>query len=161
MGAILSDCRKYRYQLSRDVDIFGQLTFGYFGVNPSTANENVDDATVKKWIGFTKANDGSQFIVANVFAYRATNVNDLAKTEDPIGIDNDRYIDDVITEADILVPCWGSRDKLPKSLHHRLDTILERLKASGKPVKTFGLCASGDPKHPLMLAYDTKLIPIN
>jgi hypothetical protein len=29
---------------------------------------------------------------------------------------------------------------------------------SGKPVKVFGLTASGDPKHPLMLGYDTQLV---
>jgi len=29
---------------------------------------------------------------------------------------------------------------------------------SGKPVKVFGLTAGGDPKHPLMLPYDTPLV---
>ncbi len=60
---------------------------------------------------------------------------------------------------DVLVPCWGSRTKLPKSLHVHLDRLLEQLVASGKPVLAFGVTGSGDPKHPLMLGYSTKLVP--
>ncbi|WHI48961.1 DUF1643 domain-containing protein [Microbulbifer sp. VAAF005] len=86
MGATLSECHKYRYILSRKVDDFGGNVFAYFGVNPSTADETIDDQTVKKWIGFTAKNSGSRFVVGNVFAYRATEVNELASTEDPVGL---------------------------------------------------------------------------
>ncbi|MFH7094285.1 hypothetical protein ACHWI2_17055, partial [Klebsiella pneumoniae] len=65
----------------------------------------------------------------------------------------------IIRDADVLVPCWGSRTKLPKSLHVHLDRLLEQLVASGKPVLAFGVTGSGDPKHPLMLGYSTKLVP--
>lgn len=37
------------------------------------------------------------------------------------------------------------------------DTVLFMLLASGKPVMHFGLTKAGDPKHPLMLGYDTPL----
>jgi hypothetical protein len=57
----------------------------------------------------------------------------------------------------VLVPCWGSRTKLPKPLHIHLDRLFERLVSSGKPVMTFGVTGSGDPKHPLMLGYSTRL----
>ncbi len=30
-----------------------------------------------------------------------------------------------------------------------------------KPIMTFGLTNSGDPKHPLTLGYDTPLVPYN
>ncbi|WP_444897373.1 DUF1643 domain-containing protein [Microbulbifer sp. SSSA005] len=161
MGATLSECRKYRYILSRKVDDFGGKVFAYFGVNPSTADETIDDQTVKKWISFTAKNSGSRFVVGNVFAYRATEVNELASAEDPVGPDNDEYISKIINQADVLVPCWGSRDKLPKHLREHLDRVMSLLLASGKPVLCFGFTASGDPKHPMMLSYETKLVPID
>lgn len=161
MSAILSECRKYRYTLSRDVDMLGSRVFAYFGVNPSTADETLDDQTVKKWIGFTAKNTGSRFVVGNVFAYRATDVNELASVSDPIGPRNDKHITTLIEQADVLVPCWGSREKLPKALRYRLDEVMATLVASGKPVLCFGHTASGDPKHPMMLSYETPLVPID
>ncbi|CAJ2900305.1 Uncharacterized protein conserved in bacteria [Burkholderia pseudomallei] len=77
MSAIISQCGKFRYRLERDVQMDG-LTFAYFGINPSTADATLDDATVRKWIGFTKVNGGRRFIVGNVSAYRATDVKELA-----------------------------------------------------------------------------------
>ncbi|WP_232056561.1 DUF1643 domain-containing protein [Pseudoalteromonas sp. A25] len=97
-------------------------------------------------------------MVGNVFGYRATNVKELATVMDPIGSENFTHISDVIAEADILVPCWGSRTKLPKELRENLDNFMEMLIQSDKPVYCFGKTASQDPKHPLMLSYDTKLV---
>ncbi len=160
MSAKLSKCRQYRYQLSRNADMFGHLVFAYFGINPSTADEQEDDSTVKKWMGFTQLNNGKQFIVGNVFAYRATNIGELATASDPIGPDNDKHISSIIQEADILVPCWGSRKKVPDKLHKHLDQLMERLKDSGKPIKVFGWTKSRDSLHPLMLAYKTPLVDV-
>jgi len=161
MSAIMSSCRKYRYQLHRNVDIFGLKTFAFFGVNPSMADEFKDDRTVKRLIGFALRNEGKDFFVGNVCGYRDSDVTQLSSIEDPIGIDNDHHIDDIISKSDILVPCWGSRDKLPEQLHPRLDSILKKLHGSSKPVLSFGTTASGDPRHPLFLSYDTPLAQFN
>lgn len=160
MSALLSQCRTYRYQLCRDVDLFGDKIFAYFGINPSTADESVDDATVRRWIGFTERFNGKRFLVGNAFAYRATDVNELAMAVDPVGPDNDQNLKSIIQQADILVPCWGSRQKLPSDLRNRLNDVMGMLKGSGKPVMAFGFTESGDPKHPLMLSYETKLIEV-
>jgi len=157
--AILSDCRKYRYRLYRDVGLFGDKVIAYFGINPSTADESIDDATVRKWRGFTKRNEGKAFVVGNVFAYRATNVNELGRVPNPEGPENHAHVMAIIHEADVLVPCWGSRSKIPMELHSKIDDLLGVLLNSGKPVLCFGKTASGDPKHPLMLGYDTRLTP--
>jgi len=158
MPAILSECGQYRYALSRDIDMLGNQSIAYFGVNPSTADASNDDSTVKKWIQFSGLNKASAFTVANAFAYRSTDVRQLALVDDPIGPANDFHIDIIINEADILIPCWGSRHKLPERLRSRLDALSARLLASGKPVYCFGLTSSGDPRHPLMLPYSTELI---
>ena len=57
----------------------------YFGFNPSTADEFIDDATVRKCHGFSRRLHASRFIMGNVFAFRATDVNSLARVEDVIG----------------------------------------------------------------------------
>ncbi len=159
MSAILSSCRKFRYRLTRDVNKSGKVTIAYFGINPSTADEKKDDPTVRRWRGFTERNNGVKFIIGNVFAFRATDVGELARAEDPVGPENMLHIDGIISEADILVPCWGSRNKLPRELWGHLDMFVDKLNCSGKPVKCFGKTVSNDPKHPLMLSYDTPFIP--
>jgi hypothetical protein len=133
--------------------------YAYFGVNPSTADASVDDATVRKWIGFTKVFGGRKFIVGNAFAYRATDVRELAKVDDPYGDEIGDHVSQIIDDADILVPCWGDTGKVPPTLRGAFDVLMDALTSSGKPVLHFGLTKSGDPKHPLMLGYNTPLIP--
>jgi hypothetical protein len=153
MGAIFSHCGTWRYWLDRQIDMLGGPVYLFAGVNPSKADADLDDPTVRKWRGFVTRAGGSGFIAVNPFAFCATEVKELAKAADPIGPDNDRAIVAAIAQADILVPCWGSLDKLPKTLWPRVAAVRDMLLASGKPIKVFGLTASGDPKHPLMLGY--------
>lgn len=157
MSAIISTCGKYRYRLERTVGMEGPV-YAFFGVNPSTADANLNDATVRKWIGFTKVLGGSRFIVGNVFAYRATDVRQLAGVDDPYGDDIGDHVTDIIEESDILVPCWGNTSKVPPQLQGAFDVLMDALLSSGKPVRHFGLTKAGDPKHPLMLGYDTPLL---
>jgi hypothetical protein len=159
LTAIISDCGLYRYRLEREVQMDGP-TYAYFGINPSTADASIDDATVRKWIGFTKVLGGRRFIVGNVFAYRATDVRELAKASNPGGLENIPHLLRIAADADVLVPCWGNRDKVPRELRRRLDDVLAMLHATEKPVLHFGLTSSGDPKHPLMLGYSTPLTPL-
>lgn len=156
MSAILSPCGLYRYRLDRTVAMDGPV-YAFFGVNPSTADASVDDATVRKWIGFTKKWNGGRFIVGNVFAYRATDVKALAAVEDAFGDDIGEHITDIIEEADILIPCWGNETKVPPQLRFAFDVLMDKLLDSGKPVMHFGKTKDGSPKHPLMLGYDTLL----
>jgi hypothetical protein len=160
MSAIISPCGHFRLRLERDVAMEG-ITIAYFGVNPSTADASINDQTVGKWIGFTKINGGRRFIVGNVSAYRATNVKELAQVliTPAQHRENLDHIQQIIADADLLVPCWGRRDKAPKHMRNDFDMVLALLLTSGKPVRHFGLTAGGDPKHPLFLSYDTKLMP--
>ena len=157
-SAIFSDCGTYRYRLEREGLLPGSgKTVAFFGVNPSTADAVEDDATVRKWRGFTYRMGAGKFIVGNVFAYRSTNVRKLATCADPVGPLNRRYLFSIADDADVLVPCWGSRGKLPKQLRHYLDAFMADLLATGKPVMSYGVTKSGDPPHVLMLGYDTPL----
>ena len=157
MNAVISNCGMYRYRLDRTVSDSGPV-FAFFGVNPSTADASDDDATVRKWRGFVDRWGGSRFIVGNAFAYRSTDVRQLASSTDAFGDLVGEYITNIINEADILVPCWGNTSKVPPSLRYAFGELMDALVSSGKPVKCFGRTASGDPRHPLMLGYSTPLV---
>lgn len=160
MSAIISDCGMHRYRLDREVQEHG-VVIAYFGINPSTADASIDDATVRKWRGFTLRNGGRKFIVGNAFSLRSTDVRGLnGYSHYPIGKDQRRYIAEIIGDADMLVPCWGNTTKVNKELRHVISDLLKQLIASGKPVMHFGLTKSGDPIHPLMLGYSTSIKPL-
>lgn len=154
MSAIISPCGKYRYRLSRGIS--GKRV-GFIGVNPSTADATQDDATVRKWAGFASRWGYVGFDVGNLFAYRSTDVKALAHVDDPIGVANDAHLKELMVTVDAIVPCWGDRNKLPKELHWRIDRVKQLITLTAVPVFIFGLTKSGDPKHPLMLGYDTQL----
>jgi hypothetical protein len=158
VSAILSECGRYRYRLERTVASTGPV-YAFIGVNPSTADAELDDATVRKWKGFVSRWGGSRFIVGNVFGFRATDVKALARAADPTGADNAAHLNAIVADADIIIPCWGDRGKLPPRLRPSLDSTLSKLHRSDKPVMVFGFSKGGDPLHPLMLGYATALRP--
>lgn len=167
-SAVISPCGLYRYRLERDqiepitgvTSALQSQVVGFFGVNPSTADANVDDHTVRKWIGFCRRWAVPRFVVGNAFAYRATDVASLAGAEDPFGPDIGEHTTRIIEDVDILVPCWGDTSKVPPRLQFAFDVLLDALMSSGKPVLCFGTTRRGDPAHPLMLPYSCPLRPV-
>lgn len=158
MSAVLSPCGQYRFRLERTISMEGPV-YAFFGINPSTADANLDDATVRKWIGFCKRWGAARFLVGNVWPLRTPDVRHLATATRWLDImrENQKHILSMAVEADILVPCWGDRAKVPRAMHNELDELLALLRGTGKPLRHFGLTKGGDPKHPLMLGYDTQL----
>lgn len=157
MNAEISECGRFRYRLDRDVAEAG-IIVAFFGVNPSRADAEMDDPTSRKWKHFARQLGARKYIAGNPFALRSHDVKELAVAADPVGPLNNWYLQQIADEADLLVPCWGSRMKLLPALRPRLDKLMAMLQSSGKPIKTFGLTASGDPKHPLMLGYKTPIV---
>jgi len=156
-SAIFNRGGTHRHILVRDIQDGGPVV-GFFGVNASTADGKREDQTTRKWNGFSYRNGFSKYLVANPFDYIATDVNDLAKCPKPCSSVNLRYIQQVLDEAEILIPCWGNRGKVPRHLWPKLDELKMMIFATLKPVLIFGLTKTGDPKHPLMLPYDTPLV---
>lgn len=160
MTAILSPCQRYRYRLERTLNAGGLLgTVAFIGVNPSTADAELDDATVRKWKGFAQRWGYDRIAVGNLFAWRSTDVRALAAAEDPVGPENDDHLQALLQGADLIVPCWGSSGKLPPRLQPRILAVRQLLKTSSTPIAALGFTASDDPKHPLMLGYATPLVP--
>ena len=163
MSAILSDCGRYRYRLDRDnIDMLA--TDGPRGVvimvNPSTADAQVDDATIRKLNGFASVYGWSGFTVGNLFAWRATDVSDLPRVEDPVGPDNDAHLRQMIDQAGQLVFAWGASGKLPPQLRDRWRVVHAMAIDAGKTPHAIGArCSCGSPRHPLMTAYSSGLTP--
>jgi hypothetical protein len=154
--AILSPCGTYRYSLTRSL---GQPGFKacVIMVNPSTADAETDDATIRKLIGFGTRLKWSEFTVVNKFAYRATDVNELRTAVDPIGPLNDHHIFAAMIQASMIVVAWGSLNKLPLPLWRRWRVVAGIARALDKPLYSWGVCKDGHPCHPVMLGYDTPL----
>jgi hypothetical protein len=158
MSAIISPCGMYRYRLEREGAGDGQTTV--IMVNPSTADAERDDATIRKLRGFGQRYEWGRIVIGNLFAYRATDVRELANADNPVGPDNDIHLLDMLREADRLVVAWGPASKLPKRLRARFRRILEMASlVSRRPMSIGAPAKDGHPCHPLMLPYERELQP--
>lgn len=156
-SAIISDCGRYRYRLERDG--VGIVNTAIIMVNPSIADANIDDATIRKLMGFGRANNWGRIIVGNLFAYRATDVRELGVVADPIGPENDDHIIQILAECDQVVLAWGPLSKQPKRFRNRYINVLSLVRGAGLIPQMIGPPAKcGHPKHPLMLPYSSELL---
>lgn len=158
-AALITECGKHRLILTRKWEDSGKKIC-FIGLNPSTADENLDDATVRKWIGFSTRLGAGSIIVANVFTYRVTDSKELSKQAVPQHETWLTQIEACCSQADIIIPCWGNKAKVDRTLQLAFRVVDESLRniEGKKPILCFGKTKSDDPKHPLMLGYDTKLV---
>jgi len=157
-SAVISNCERYRYRLDRRRNSL--FSTAIIMVNPSTADADHDDSTIRKLLGFAERKGWGSIIVGNLFAYRATDVRKLATADDPIGPENDFYLRTIIGEADQVVVAWGPLTKQPKALRDRWRSITDIAEPLGKVLLSIGSPAlDGHPKHPLMLAYSEPIVP--
>lgn len=105
-GAIFSEDRKYRYVLWRQMKSDLPMV-QYIGLNPSKANENVNDNTIKKLVKITLNNGYGGFYMTNLFGLVSHIPQVLVSHPDPIG-ENDHHLLDVSKKASATIFCWGS-----------------------------------------------------
>lgn len=152
MSAVISDCKKYRYLLSRDIlpgDFAHHKNCLFIMLNPSTADAENDDPTIRRCIHFAKREGATRLRVVNLFAYRATNPKELYKAKRPIGPENEDYIVREMLGANIIIAAWGSQ----KIAEPRWKLF----KQYGK-MKCLGKTKSGAPRHPLYVKNDQPLV---
>jgi hypothetical protein len=104
--ATISDCGKFRYRLFRKWGCGSPLLFVM--LNPSTADGEKDDATIRRCLRFAMAHDFGELEVVNLFAYRATDPKELRRAGYPVGPENDQHITDAVREAAAVCLAWGS-----------------------------------------------------
>ena len=156
MSAVLSPCGSYRYRLERDLGLFGPVG-AFIMVNPSTADAELDDQTIRKVKGFATRFGWSRVIVGNVFAFRATDISRLSTVSDPVGPENEEQLRRILDDAENIVCAWGALQKLPPNLRNQWRTIVTLAGASGRALHCLGMVKDGHPKHPLMVGYSTSL----
>jgi hypothetical protein len=158
--AVLSECLKYRYVLTRQWGPNGR-TMLVIGLNPSTADAIVDDNTIVRCMGFAAREGCDRLVVVNLFAYRATDPYDMMQAADR-GIDvngpeNDRHVVQQAGKANVVLCAWGTHGKLwnaGRVIFQHLRALLAYREM--EPV-CLGVNADGSPKHPLYVPADKPL----
>lgn len=141
-NARFSRCKSYRYNLSRSwSEGSGKAVF--IGLNPSTADKNEDDPTIRRCVGFARSWGCDSMEIVNLFAFCATRPEDLKLAEEPIGRYTNRWIAAAVEEATISIACWGNHG----AFLGRSDQIRDRY----PELHCLGINASGMPKHPLYI----------
>lgn len=148
-NATFSDCRKYRYALSRSWNR-KKKTILFIGLNPSTADEKIDDPTIRRCINYAQNWGYGSLLMVNLFAYRATMPTELKNVKNPIGKDNDLHIIELSKKVDVAVAAWGNEGS-----HLNRDKEVKKLIPNLKCLK---INKSGQPAHPLYQKKDLKLI---
>lgn len=156
-SADISECGQYRYGLSRHWRNDGTLVL-FIMLNPSTADAERDDATIRKCIGFATRWGDSSLLVANLFAWRSTHPRDLLGKADPVGPANDATIRSYAVSAHCVVLAWGSHAPVRHLIERRAFEVRKLLR--DRPLFTLGHAKDGNPRHPLMLPYETELQPV-
>jgi hypothetical protein len=148
------ECDEFRYMLTRTWQPRQARLLRFVMLNPSTADAQQDDATVRKCIGFAIALGYTGFAIVNLFAFRARDPKTLKAAGYPVGPNNDKFIkmaaDDARAEGSDVVCAWGVN---ARGLD-RPREVLAILRRAGVAPKALEFCVDGTPAHPLMLSYD-------
>lgn len=159
-AAVLSVCGKYRYELRRIWQPGGRNVV-FVMLNPSTADAEKDDPTIRRCVDFGKRWGYGGLIVVNLFAVRATQPTAMRAADDPVGPENHTHVKRILdhaymTGADV-VCAWGTHgDYMDQDL-----TMLGWIEYSFgrlKP-KCLGVTQAGHPRHPLYAKASTSLQP--
>lgn len=156
-STVLSACGLYRYKLGRTWNPSVRPA-AFVMLNPSVADAERDDPTIRRCIGFARSWGCGGIVVVNLFALRATDPLDLYCAADAIGPDNDRHILEAVRDCSAIVAAWGVHGAFRDR-----EADVRRLLADAElavPVVCLGKTQAGFPRHPLYVKADAALIPL-
>lgn len=150
-GAFFDERRRYRYLLWRSYDCaLPAVTFVM--LNPSAADEHYNDPTITRVISLAKNWGFGRLFVVNLFAFMTADPNKLKLRRDPIGADNDRWIDFALKQSQTVVLAWGNH-----GVHQeRAKAVLRRLPQ--ERCRVIAVTAQGQPRHPLYTPKNASLL---
>jgi len=151
-GAAIDPTGLYRYSLWREWDAHAPRVV-FVMLNPSRADANTDDPTLRRCLGFARSWGCGSIEVVNLFAYRASRPDILRLVSDPVGPENDRYLQEAIDRADKILVAWGNRG----SLRNRYQIVSSWL-MSRENLYCLGITQIGHPRHPLYVRSNTTLV---
>lgn len=147
--------RRYRYLLWR---VWGspQRACLFIGLNPSTADETVDDPTIRRCVNYARDWGYGAMWMANIFAFRSTDPAALrAQGRDAIGPKNDEYLKYAGIAAKLVIAAWGAHGELMA----RGTEVRLLLDDAGVRLSHLGRTQHGYPRHPLRLRKDLRPEP--
>lgn len=155
-GAHISDDGLYRLLLYRIWDESCHV-LGVVMLNPSTADAMKDDPTIRKVMTLAKAHGYGGIAVYNMASLRATKPDKLLESDvDVVGPDNLTYLRRAAMNHNDILVAWGSH----KYAHPERTAVMCYLLAGlGSRLLCLGINKDGNPKHPLYLRNDTKMVP--
>lgn len=153
--AVISDCGRYRYLLRRAWDHDRPRAL-FVMLNPSTADAELDDPTIRSCARLCRAWGFGSFEVVNLYGWRATQPEELGGKTDPIGPRNDTIMEAAINRCDVVICAWGAH-------HHpfggeRVNTVYGLIQQHRPLAYCLGLTKDGHPKHPLYIKTGTPLV---
>lgn len=157
-GAVLSADGLYRYELFRVWDQALPVVV-WIMLNPSTADHEADDPTIRKCVKFAKAWGYGGIRVVNLFALRATDPDLLKPAGYPkaVGEHNDQYLAEACRDAALIVAAWGQKGKL----WGRAASVRFKLGTQGVKLHALKVAKDGfTPHHPLYLKDDSRPFPL-
>lgn len=153
--AYLSPCQAFRYHLGRkwyDTERTAAGSVLFVMLNPSTADDKLDDPTIRRCVWFARDWGYSSLDVVNLFALRATFPRQLYKHAGPSGgEENDKVISLCAEAASLIVAGWGVHGS-----HRGRDKEVLKLLRAARPVHCLGVTKDGHPRHPLYIPNETR-----
>ena len=154
-AALFSPCGRYRWWLQRRWDP-AMPTLLFIGLNPSRADGERDDPTLRRLMGFARAWGYGGLEVLNLFARVAFSPAVLRRSADPVGSDNDRWLEQRLRALQTgeaggaLWLGWGNGG----AWRGRDGQVLRQIAGITLPIWVLGRTASGQPRHPLYVPGD-------
>lgn len=152
-----SACRRYRYTLEHVIDPLMHASqprpIMWIGLNPSTADENQLDPTLRRIRAFSQGWGFTAFVMTNLFAFRATDPRDMKREPSPVGPANDVLLELTADRCGMIVAAWGAH-----GYHMDRDVEVMKLIGVGR-MSCLALTKAGAPKHPLYIDGNTALVP--
>jgi hypothetical protein len=142
----------YRYTLRREIPVLGaEGTVLFVMLNPSTADDNWDDPTIRRCVGFATRWGYARLEVGNLYALRSTDPAGLFASDDPVGRENDRHLDEMARRATEIIVAWGAT---PHPFPKRAQDVLWRLEFYCGTARCLGQTKHLHPRHPLYVKGD-------
>ena len=151
--AIFDQTHTHRYLLTRTWDSEKKSVL-FIMLNPSTANGETNDPTIRRCINFAKAWGYGSLEVVNLFSLVSSDPKKLLTVKNSIGEDNDSFILEAADSADKIIVAWGA---FPEA-RRRAAKVLNMLSEMGCEAHCLGMSRGGQPKHPLYLPKDVGVV---
>lgn len=150
-GAVFADDRTHRLYLWRRWEKVGPWVM-FIGLNPSTADERLNDPTVRRCIGFAHKWGYSGMFMCNAYTLVSTDPKKL-NTETPIVRGAQLAMRVIRNRCEKAIAAWGNQIVLVRDWEDRV----VRIKKDLSPLHCLGVTKLGHPRHPLYLPYSEQV----